>query len=121
MTVIIDVTPGEEAWLAEQSAERGVPPCEIIKQLIDAQLPANAPLVAQATNDNETDQTQALFAQWAKEDTTPGLSPKALAAIAYLDARIEEGMNASPEEIRLADIEVEELMRNLKANREFSG
>jgi hypothetical protein len=50
-----------------------------------------------------------------------GLDAKTLAAIAMLDAWIDEGKNASLEEVRLADMEVEELMRNLKANREFSG
>jgi hypothetical protein len=121
MTLTIDVTPGEEAWLAERAAQQGVEPSVIIKQLIDAQLPGNAPLETPGSEREYADPTAELFAQWAIEDATPGLSARSLVAIAYLDARIEEGKNASPEDRRIADLEVQELMCNLKANREFSG
>ena len=99
MTLNIDITPREEAWLAAKSAEQGLPAAEIVKQLIDAQVPD----------------------RMGELEPSSGLDAKTLAAIAMLDAWIEEGKNASLEEVRLADLEVEELMRNLKANREFSG
>ena len=121
MTLTIDVTPGEEAWLAEQAEQQGVPPAEIVKQLIGAQLPADPPKETPMVKGVEVDPTLALFEQWAKEDATPGLSAKSRAAVAYLDDRIEQGRNASPEARRVADQEVDELMCNLKANREFSG
>jgi hypothetical protein len=117
MTLTIDVTPQEEAWLAAQAKQQGVPTAEIVKRLIDAQLPSVALEEASENEGEEIDPTQALFAQWAKEDATLGLDAKTVAAIAYLDARIEEGKNATPDERQLADLEVEELKRNLNANR----
>ena len=121
MTLSIDVTPREEAWLAAQTAQQGLPAAEIVRRLIDAQLPTGTAIEAQVTEEKAIDRTQALFAQWAREDATPGLSAKTLEAIAYLDARIAEGRNASLEERRLADLEVEELRRNLNANRAATG
>jgi len=121
MTLTIDVTPQEEGWLAAQATPQEVPAAEIIKRLIDAQLPPGAQEEALERVGEGTDPTQALFAQWAKEDATSGLEAKTVAAIAYLDARIEEGKNATPEERQLADLEVEELKQNLNANRAALG
>lgn len=42
MTSNIDVNPWEEAWLAEQAAQSGLQPAEIVSRLIDAQLPTVA-------------------------------------------------------------------------------
>ncbi len=117
MTLIIEVTPQEEAWLAAQAMQHGVPTAEIVKRLIDAQLPSFVSREGAGSEYEEINPTQALFAQWAKEDATPGLDAKTVAAIAYLDARIEEGKNATLGERQKADLEVEELKRNLNANR----
>jgi len=68
MTIIIDVTPGEEVWLSDQAKKQGVQPAENIKQLIDAQLPGGAELEASPPDRESTDPTAALFAQWAIED-----------------------------------------------------
>src|SRR5579862_4973508 len=99
MTVNVEVDPREEAWLSAKAAEQGLPAAEIIKQLIDAQLP-EAP---------------------QESETAPHLDAKTLAAIAMLDAWIEEGKKASPEERRLAEEELAELKRNMNANREATG
>lgn len=111
MTLNIEVSAREETWLAAQSAQQGLPPAEIVKRLIDAQLSVSPSIEPPETEADEIDPTQALFAEWAREDSTPGISAKTAEAIAYLDARIAEGRNAGPDERRQADLEVEELRR----------
>jgi hypothetical protein len=91
MTVTIDVTPGEEVWLAEQAEKQGVQPAEIIKQLIDAQLPGSAPLEVPASDGENIDPTEALFAQWAKEDE--GRTAEEAAADDKLWHEFEQGIN----------------------------
>ena len=52
---------------------------------------------------------------------TPALDDKARAAIAFLDARIAEGIAADADTRRQADEEVEEFKRNMNANRAATG
>jgi hypothetical protein len=97
MTLTIQFSSREEAWINAQAVEHCRPPAEVVKQLVDAQLPETI------------------------QESLTGPDEKTLAAIAMLDAWIEDGERASPEEVRLADLEVEEFLHNLKANREYSG
>ena len=117
MTLNIEVTPREKAWLDAQAMQQGVPAAEIVRQLINTQVSVAAAEEQQESGSEETDPTGALFALWTKEDANPGLDAKTVAAIAYLEARIEEGKKATPEEIRDSEEEYEELKRNLNANR----
>lgn len=119
--MILNLDPREEAWLDAEAALQGLPADKIVKRLIDAQLLCNSHYLNPLAENRVSDSNRALFAQWAEEDATPGLSAKSLETIAYLDERIEEGRNATPEERRLADLEVEELRRNLNANRAITG
>ena len=54
-------------------------------------------------------------------ETTPKVSAKNAAAIAYLKQRIAKDATDDPEEIRKADAEVQELMENLNRNRVEAG
>ena len=59
MTLTIQFTPREEAWLAAQAVQQGVAPADIVKMLVDEHLPP--------AEIEETDPTLALFEQWAQE------------------------------------------------------
>ncbi len=59
MTVTLELTPTEEARLAEESRRTGLPPAEAIHSVLAEHLP---PV------DTENDPTLALFAQWDAED-----------------------------------------------------
>ena len=102
MTLNIDFTPLEEAWLTAQAAQQGLPPAEIIKRLIDAQLPATTPQEASAQ---------------------PGVAidAKSAAAIALLDSWIAEGTAADAETRRHAEQQLEEFKGNMNANRAATG
>ena len=102
MTLQIDVTPREEAWLADQAAQQGLPPAEIVKRLIDAQLPPVTP-------------------QEDAEQAAPVLYAKSVAAIALLDTWIAEGNAADAETKQQAEQELEEFKRNMNANRAATG
>ncbi len=101
MTLTIDVTSREEVWLTDQAEQLGLPPAEIVKRLIDAQLP---PIASEGT-----------------ELIAPRMNAKRVAAIALLDTWIAEGIHADAETKQQADQEVEELKRNLNANRAGTG
>ncbi|HLK60592.1 MAG TPA: hypothetical protein VKU00_28780 [Chthonomonadaceae bacterium] len=105
MTLTIELTPQEEAWINAQTRQHGLSPAEIVRQLMDERIPG--------LNGTHT----------APSETKPiiELDAKQRAAIAYLDARIKEGENATPEEVRQATEEFEELKRNLNANRAATG
>lgn len=98
MILNIDVNPQEEAWLADQTAQLGLPAAEIVKRLIDAQLPP-------VSTQKEAEQPASL------------IDSKNVAAIALLDTWITEGADADEETKRQAELELEELKRNLNANR----
>jgi hypothetical protein len=120
MTLNINVTPREEAWLATEAAKQGLSATEVVRRLIGAHIPAFEPY-NQGHGDEVSDPTDTLFAQWAEEDAESVPTAKTLEAIAYLEARIAEGRNASPEARRLADKEVAELRQGLNANRIATG
>ncbi len=103
MTVTIDFAPQEQAWLDAQSRRQGLSPAEIIKKLVDQQLPIQS-------------ETQA-----APEAKAPVISAKNAAAIAYLERRLREEATDDPEEMRKAEEEFQELQRNLNANRDVTG
>ena len=39
MTLTIQFSPQEEMWIVAQAEQQGVPPADVIKQLVDARLP----------------------------------------------------------------------------------
>ena len=102
MTLNLDITHREEVWLRDQAAQLGLPPDEIVKQLIEAQMSSTA-------------------TPKGTEQTLPLLDAKTIAAIALLDSWIEEGASADEGTKRQAEEEVEELKRNLNANRTALG
>jgi hypothetical protein len=103
MTVTIDFTPEEEAWLNAQTQRQGLSPAEVIKKLVDQHIPA-----PNGTHD-------------VPEETTLGIEAKNAAAIALLDSWIIEGANADLETKRQAEQELEEFKRNMNANRAATG
>ena len=102
MTLIIELTPQEEAWLTVQAAQQSLPPGDVVKQLIDAQLPATEP-------------HEALV-----QPAVPIDSQRA-AAIALLDSWIAEGTAADAETRRQAELELDEFKRSMNANRAATG
>lgn len=71
MTLIIDLTPTEEACLTAAAQEVGLAPAELAKKLLTNQLPGLAAKGA------EVDPTLALFARWEREDA--GMTPEEVA------------------------------------------
>ena len=57
----------------------------------------------------------------APDEAKPVIDTKNAAAIAFLDARIAEGIAADPETRRQAEEELEEFKRNMNANRAATG
>jgi hypothetical protein len=51
MTLSIDMTARQEAWIAAQAEERGLAPAQIVRGLIDRQLPAQTPREAAEDSD----------------------------------------------------------------------
>lgn len=103
MTLRIDFTPTEEAWINGQASILGVSPDEVVRRVVDEKVPPAAP-ERQTAN-----------------DAVIGISAENAAAIAYLDARIKAEATDDPEEIRRANEEYEEFKRNLNANRAATG
>ena len=103
MTVTIDFDPQEEAWLNAQTQRQGLSPAEVIKNLVDRHLPDlnDSPAVA--------------------EETAPVLSVRSIAAIAFLNRKLEEEATDDPEEIRKAEEDLAEFKRSMNANREATG
>jgi hypothetical protein len=96
MSLILDLSKDDELRLAELARKRGIAPVEAARQLVVDNLPP--PQIPQTT-----------------------VSEKNAAAVAYLREKIRRGAKASPEEIRQAEEELEELKRNLNANRKSTG
>ncbi len=103
MTLTIEFTPQEEAWIAAQALQQGLPPAEAIKQMVDERMP-------------DADMRQIAHAKQVVE-----IDARTRAAIALLQSWREEDATADPEEIRQAEQELEELKRNLNANRAATG
>ncbi len=95
MTVTLELTPIEEARLAEKSRQTGLPPAEAIHSVLAEHLP------------------------FAPTETAP-LRPRGTAA-ALLRRWLEEDATDDPEVIRQAEENLAELKRNLNANRAATG
>lgn len=81
MSLIIDLTPSEEAQLAAAARQTGLAPADLVKKLVKEHLPA-APRLGEDDIDARLRKwqredgtrltpdvsTQTLFAQWAQED-----------------------------------------------------
>jgi hypothetical protein len=103
MTVTIDFTPEEEAWLNAQTQRQGLSPAEVIKKLVDQHIPA-------------LNGTHAV-----PEEKAPVISARSAAAIAFLEHKLKEEATDDPEEVRKSEEEFEELKRDLNANRDATG
>ena len=104
MTLSIDFTPQETAWLDAQAQQQGLPPAEIVKRLIDAQVAVPS---AQAVP--------------TPTKPMPALDARQMAAIALLNSYLETEATDDPEELRQAEEELAEFKRNMNANREATG
>ena len=92
MTLMIDLTPAEEARLAAAARREGLEPTELARKLVTEHLP---PVLE---NESEVDAENA-------------------AAIALLQSWLKEEATDDPEEIRKAEQELAEFKQNLNANR----
>jgi hypothetical protein len=129
MTLKIDLNPQEEAWLAAQSAQQGVAPKDVIKRMIDERLTAGTAAPKSGVYENvgqrggrNTNSSRRVSSR-ANEpaaDTTP-LNAEQSAAIALLNSYLETESTDDPEEIRKAELELEEFKRNMNANRAATG
>lgn len=100
MTLNIDFTPQETAWLNTQAQQQGLPPAEIVKQLVEAQVAATPTISAPVRT---------------------ALTAEQEAAIVLLTSYLETEATDDPEEIRKAEEELEEFKRNMNANRVATG
>ena len=95
----IELTAQDEAWLSAEAARQGLSPDEIVRKILgeSRQMPEAVP------------------------PPGPVVSAKNAAAIAWLDKRLAEEATNNPEEIRKAQDELDELKRNMNANRTAAG
>ena len=112
MTLTIDLTPQEEAWLNEQARKTGVEPAEVVRKLVDERLPTE---VAQPAAE------PAPFILPPIPIVAPPNFPPPGRAVAYLVARLRDEATDDPEEIRQAQEELDEIRRNLNAERALGG
>ena len=114
MTLTIDFTPREEAWLAEEAARKGLAPAEIVRRLVDERLesvpPGGVPVEQIAGESTEP-------ASPSVQNGSGSDAVKNVAAIALLNSWISEGLAATPEQAQGAAEELADLKRNLNANR----
>ncbi|HTE20422.1 MAG TPA: hypothetical protein VK689_18815 [Armatimonadota bacterium] len=99
MTLVLNLPPDIEAQLAAHATENGVEPSEYALQLLRASLPNTGDTHSAApAAEMPEDPTVALLRQWREEWNT-----------------------MTPEEIRRAEAELEELKDALNANRREAG
>ena len=103
MTLTIELTPQEEAWLHDQATKYGLQPAEIVKRLVDERLPRR-----NASSPPPEPETRAVDAENA-------------ATIALLDSWLREDATDDPEEIRKAEEDLREFKRNMNAPRKENG
>src|SRR5687767_15320632 len=96
MTLTIELTPEDEAKLCSAARTRGMNPTELARKLVFDNLPVPPPTEGEEKGSEHP--AIALLNRWIKEDATD-----------------------DPEEIRRADEEVDELLRNLNENRLAAG
>ncbi len=92
MTLTIELTPEQEAQLANAARRKGVEPAELVRELVVEHLPS----ISHAQE--EQDPTIALLQSWLDEDATD-----------------------DPEEIRRAQEELDAFKQALNAERERAG
>ncbi len=97
MTVTLELTPAEEARLAEAVRLTGLPPDEAAHSVLAEHLPPSHTEVAEGRL-QPRGTAAALLRRWREEDATD-----------------------DPDEIRRAEKELAELKRNLNANRAATG
>jgi hypothetical protein len=103
MTLTIDFTPQAEAWIETEALRQGVPPTEVVRKLVEERLQPDSGALVQ------------------EPQGAPIIDAENAAAIALLDSWIREAATDDPEEIRKSIEEMEELHRNLNANRAATG
>jgi hypothetical protein len=96
MTLILDLSHEDEMRLEELARQRGMAPAEAALQLVVDHLPPVA-------------------------DGNSRIDGENAAAIAFLRRRIGEEASSDPREIANAEAEVEEMKRDLNANRAETG
>ncbi len=101
MTLNIDFSAQETAWINAQAQQQGLSPEEIVRRLVDAHL-----------RDMSTT---------APTQQAPVLNAEQQAAIDLLNSYLETEATDDPEEIRKAEEELAEFKRNLNANRAATG
>ena len=96
MILQLDFSPQTEAWINDQSRQRGLRPADLVRRIIEetATIPAAPPKEAGSSQDA----TIALIQSWIAEDATD-----------------------DPEEIRQAEEELMEFKRNMNAPRKEAG
>ena len=95
--IALDLTPTEEAQIITVARRTGLAPAEYVKKLVKEHLPPAETAPASVVDEENA------------------------AAIAQLRAWMSEEATDDPEEIRKADADLNELMRNLNRNRIDSG
>lgn len=102
MTLAIELTPYEEDWLNAEAAQRGVHPADIVRRLLDEQIPI-PPSSSEVAS------------------TTPDIDAESAAIIAYFDRRLADEALDDPDEIRKAEQDLAEFKRNMNANSVAAG
>ena len=97
MTLHIDFPPQTEDWINAEARQRGLLPVDVVRRVVAERV---------ATSSNYS---------------TPAITAENAAAIAYLDNKLKNDATDDVDEIRRANEEFEELMRNLNANRTATG
>ena len=85
MTLIINLTPAEEAQIQAAAEQKGTSPDELVRNLVVDHLPE------MLTDSPLSDPTLALFAQWEKEDSQ--MSPEQIEEERRLWEQFEAGIN----------------------------
>ena len=86
MTLTIELTPEQEARLAEVAREEGLEPTALAQKFVADRLPT-LPAIP------EQDPTLALFAQWRREDAL--MTPEEIEQERKLWEAVEQGINES--------------------------
>ena len=100
MRLTIELTPGQGAQLVAAARAEGLEPPTLACKLVTEHLPA---------------------VTTTSEQPTPVIDAENQAAIDLLQSWMREDATDDPEEIRCAEEEVEQLKRNLNANRAATG
>jgi hypothetical protein len=97
MTLTIEFAPHVEAWLDLQARIHGVPPAEVVKQLVEEHIPLPSDI-----------------------DPFSTFQPTGR-AVAYLRERLESEATEDPSEILAAESELELMKRSMNEERDRAG